>query len=184
MNRAELHRHLCTLLLQVERDKDIQPVLRLIESLSSSAKVRLDIVEWVQLFSPFVFRERADGKLSARSLKNKTFNLTKAQSTPFWSTDQLKRVALREGVMPSAIPSLEKGAEQRLQVQSQRAILKAVREFFAAPDARQIANVIEQLEQYKQFSVTVVGVEREARSRLPYVSVVQGGLPSLGKKAK
>jgi hypothetical protein len=184
MSRTELHRHLCTLLLQVERDKDIRPVLRLVESLNSSAKVRLDIVEWVQQFSPFKFRERADGNLSAQLSKNKKFNLATAQNTPFWIADQLKRVALRDEVTPTAIPNLKKSAEQRLQVQSQRAIMMAVREFFASPDVRQIANVIEQLEQYKRFSVTLAGVDREARSRLPYVSVVQGGLPSLGKKAK
>jgi len=182
MNKTELHRHLCVLMLQVQRDKDIQPVVRLIESLGS-AKVRLDIVKWVQRYSPFVFRERAGGRLSARMSKTGKFSLDAARENSFWRTETANIIAT-DTTTKSSTPKLKKDAGQRLQLQSQKEILKTLKEFFVSPHENQFGSLIEQLEQYKKYSVTVAGVERESRSRLPYVVVVQGGLPSLGKRAK
>jgi hypothetical protein len=187
MKKAEVHRDLCDLLLQVERDGDIQPVIRFIDSLSASPKVELDIVNWIQRFTPFVFRQREDGKQGARKDKRdkrKTFNLDGARNTPIWPRKQAKAPAASDSTQLSTVSKLNRNSEERLQVQSQRAILKAVREFLASPGDREYGALIEQIEEYRKYQVTVAGIDREIRSRSPYVSVVQGGLPSLGKGAK
>jgi len=184
MNEAELHGRLHTLLLQVERDKEIQPVVKFVGALTSGAKARRDIIEWIQKVSPLVFRERADGKLSARLSKSGKFSLGATQSTPSRRTEATKRVAVSNTATLSSRPKLKKEGEKRLQLHSQEEILKAVREFLTSPNEHQFAKLIEQLEQYKKYGVTMAGVDRESRIRLPYISVVQGGLPSLGKRAK
>ncbi len=161
MNKAEkkqLHIHLCELMVQVERDKNIQPVLKLIYSLPSRAQVQLDIVNWIHAFSPFTLTKLPNGKYRAKISNSKIFKLKDAQNKPFWQ---------ETSSMTSRTPS-----KKDVQSLSKKEILNSLKDFFALPQDKTLTSLITQLEQYKNYGMTVAGVDRKNKSKVPYVSTV------------
>ena len=138
-----------------------------------------------------VSARRLESHIRKRCPKFPAAALNKSGAAPKETRAQIRSATLnnglggRDALASEPLDRQVKTLEQRIQLESQRAIKKAVREFFVSPQERQFANLVEQLEEYKKYSITSAGVERErSKDRFPYVRVFQGGLPSLGKRAK
>ena len=136
-------------------------------------KIVMQVTTWILRFGP-VKRDpsRINGFQFSKVAREK-MNLAEAEAMPFWTFHNDE---------PSASPSQSSTRKPRTTKERdpERDIQKnhikvAMNRFLASPDHASRNNLFTQLEDYQ--------IRWEGKSAAQYVSVVQGGLPSLSKRS-